>query len=67
VYGHLLESREQVVEWVKGTRLTDYEKRLPADLYGQFLSRYRELLMERLEDTRPFLYTYNRIHLWGRL
>jgi trans-aconitate 2-methyltransferase len=67
VYGHLLESRDQVVEWVRGTRLTDYEKRLPPDLYKQFLSRYRELLMERLEETRPFLYTYNRIHLWGRL
>ncbi len=67
VYGHRLESREQVVEWVKGTRLTDYERRMPAHLYESFLARYRELLMERLEDTRPFLYTYNRILLWGRL
>lgn len=67
VYGHELGSRDEVIEWVKGTRLTDYERRLPPELYARFLARYRELLMDRLEDTRPFLYTYNRIHLWGRL
>jgi trans-aconitate 2-methyltransferase len=66
VYVHELESREAVVEWVKGTRLTDYQKRLPADLYEKYLERYRERLMERLEDTRPFLYTYNRILFWAR-
>src|SRR3954452_23324567 len=27
VYGHVLESTESVIEWVRGTLLTDYEKR----------------------------------------
>lgn len=66
VYAHSLESRENVVEWVKGTRLTDYQKRMPEAMYELFLERYRERLMERLEDTRPFLYTYNRILFWAR-
>lgn len=66
VYAHELDSREEVIEWVKGTRLTDYQKRLPAELFEKYLQRYREKLMERLEDTRPFLYTYNRVFLWAR-
>jgi trans-aconitate 2-methyltransferase len=66
VYTHLLESREEVVEWVKGTRLTDYQKRMSEEIYEKYLERYRECLMPRLEDTRPFLYTYNRILFWAR-
>ena len=66
VYCHLLESKEEVIEWVKGTRLTDYQKRMPEELYPQFLARYREVLLPRLEDMRPFLYTYNRILMWAR-
>ena len=66
VYAHELDARADVVEWVKGTRLTDYQKRMPADMYEEYLERYRERLMEVLEDTRPFLYTYNRIFFWAR-
>jgi trans-aconitate 2-methyltransferase len=66
VYTHLLASREEVVEWVKGTRLTDYQKRMPEEMYEKYVERYRQCLMSRLEDTRPFLYTYNRILFWAR-
>ncbi len=66
IYAHPLESKEKVFDWVRSTRLTDYQKRLPEDLYEEFLERYRERLLERLEDTRPFLYTYNRILFWAR-
>ena len=40
IYAHPLESKEKVVEWVRSTRLTDYQKRLPEDLYEKFLERY---------------------------
>ena len=30
VYGHMLPARDDVVEWVKGTLLTDYQRRMPA-------------------------------------
>jgi len=67
VYGHLLESREQVIEWVRGTLLTDYQKRLaPAD-WERFLKRYRELLLPQLPEDRPFFYTYPRLLLWATL
>lgn len=66
VYGHHLESRDDVVEWVKGTLLTDYQSRLPADLYEHFLARYRERLRARLADTHPYFYPFKRILFWGR-
>lgn len=67
VYGHVLKSAEDVIEWVKGTLLTDYEKRMPADLYPQFLRRYRERLLAALEDTRPYFYPFKRILFRAKL
>jgi trans-aconitate 2-methyltransferase len=61
VYGHRLASREEVVEWVKGSLLTDYEKRLPSELFVRFLERYRERLFALLPDERPFFFPFKRI------
>jgi trans-aconitate 2-methyltransferase len=66
VYLHHLAGREQVVEWVRGTLLTDYAARLPAELFERFLASYRERLLPRLEDTRPYRYPFKRLLLWGR-
>lgn len=65
-YAHPLGSREDVVEWVRGTTLTDYEKRLDPATWARFLDRYRERLRAALPDERPFVYTYRRLFLWGR-
>jgi trans-aconitate 2-methyltransferase len=66
IYAHSLGSREDVVEWVRGTTLTDYEKRLDPPAYERFLARYRERLMAALPDERPFLFTFRRLFLWAR-
>ncbi len=65
VYGHLLDGPEGVVEWVKGTLLTDYERRLGPRLFPAFLDRYRERLVARLGDARPYFFTYKRVLFWG--
>jgi trans-aconitate 2-methyltransferase len=70
VYPHVLASREDVVEWVKGTMLTEYKRHLPATVYDQFVDAYRVRLLERLEDAsparrRPFFYPFKRILCWG--
>ena len=65
IYPHVLPDRESVLEWVKGTLLTAYERRLPADLYPAFLDAYRARLLDALEDTRPFFYPFARILCWG--
>jgi len=66
VYAHELSSRDEVVEWVRGTLLTDYQKRLAPSEFERFLARYREALLPRLADERPFFYPFKRVLLWGR-
>lgn len=66
VYAHVLGSRDDVVEWVRGTLLTAYRSRLPDDLYEPFVARYRARLENALPDDRPFLFPFKRILIWGR-
>jgi trans-aconitate 2-methyltransferase len=66
VYGHVLDGPEEVVEWVKGTTLTVYKERLTAERYGAFLDAYGKLLLEELEDRRPYFFPFKRILFWAR-
>lgn len=60
IYGHLLDSSADVIEWVKGTLLTDFERRA-GDRWPAFLARYRERLLDKIGDVRPYFFTYRRI------
>ncbi len=66
VYAHELASRDDVVTWVEGTLLTEYQAALPAELWPMFLTRYRAALLPQLKDTRPYLYPFKRILLWAQ-
>ena len=66
VYPHVLASREDVVEWVKGTMLTEYKRHRPGDRYDRFVDEYRARLPARLDDARPFFYPFKRILCWGQ-
>ena len=56
IYGHTLPSSEDVVEWVKGSLLTFYDR---GD--QRFLPLYRERLLQRLGKHTPYFYTYKRL------
>jgi trans-aconitate 2-methyltransferase len=64
VYGHELPSALDVVEWVRGALLTDYERRL-GERFPEFLERYAARVVEALGEARPFFYTYKRVLIWG--
>jgi trans-aconitate 2-methyltransferase len=66
VYGHVLDSTADIVEWTKGTSLTRFKRALPEDLYDAFVDRYRERLLATMGDRRPCFYGFKRILLWGR-
>ena len=66
VYGHELETTGEVVEWVMGTLLTPYRKRLTTDLFDEFVERYRERLIEELGEREPYFYGFKRILCWAR-
>lgn len=65
IYGHVLPSTDDVVEWVRGALLTYYQSQLSPEKFEEFLSAYRAKLIGALGEHRPFFYTYKRILLWG--
>jgi len=65
IYAHVLPSKDEVFEWVKGSTLTEFEQHLPADLFAQFREQYRARLDAALDDARPLLFPFQRLLLWG--
>jgi trans-aconitate 2-methyltransferase len=66
VYPHVLAAPEAVIEWVKGTLLAEYSRHLPPELFDRFLIAYRERLLARLDRSRPYLFPFKRILMWGQ-
>jgi trans-aconitate 2-methyltransferase len=67
IYAHELPGRDDVVEWFRGSLLTEYERLLPADVFAEFLAAYRATLLPRLDDRRPYLLPFPRVLMWARL
>jgi DNA polymerase IV len=67
VYPHVLDLRDDVVEWMKGSLLTEYARHLPVDLFPRFVDAYRERLLSRLDPAQPFFFPFKRILSWARL
>lgn len=67
VYSHVLDSRDDVIEWVKGTLLTYYKSRLTAEKYEDFFTEFKSRLYKQIPDEKPFFYPFKRILLWARL
>jgi len=66
VYGHVLDSTADVVEWTKGTSLNRFQAFLAGEAREEFVDRYRERLVAALGDHRPYFYAFKRILFWGR-
>jgi trans-aconitate 2-methyltransferase len=66
VYPHVLASSSEVVEWVRGTNLTRFFRRLPEELHEPFVEAYRTALLARIGDVSPYFYAFKRILMWGR-
>jgi trans-aconitate 2-methyltransferase len=69
VYGHRLDRTEQVLDWVSGTLLTAFERRLDPDAFAEFRAEYRTALLDVLGDPtgqRPYFYAFARILASGR-
>lgn len=67
VYGHLLPDTAAVVEWMKGTSLTRFQRRLEPAMYDAFVERYRRRLTDELGDPQPYFFTFPRILMGARL
>jgi len=64
-----MDRTEQVIDWVSGTLLTSFERRLDPDAFAEFRAEYRAELLEVLGDPsgqRPYFYAFPRILASGR-
>ncbi len=66
VYAHVLPETRSVIEWVKGSLLTTFRERLPADDYRRFLADYERDLLAAEGERTPYLYAFKRILMWAR-
>ena len=64
VYGHVLDSASAVIEWVKGSTLTEYQRKL-GERWPEFLETYTERMLRELGDARPYFFPFKRLHLWA--
>lgn len=67
VYLHRLANTAAVVDWVRGTSLTRFEKKLTPELYAAFVAEYRRRLIAEVGDHAPYLYTFQRVLMHARL
>lgn len=67
VYPQVMPSSSAIVDWVSGTSLTRFFARLPDDLRQPFVEAYREELLATIGDHQPYLYTFKRILMGGKL
>jgi trans-aconitate 2-methyltransferase len=67
VYGHVLPSTADVVEWTKGSTLTPYREALSTERYAGFLTEYTNRLVAALGDSRPYFYTFKRVLMWASM
>ena len=67
VYPHVLANSREVVQWVRGTTLTRFQKRLSPLLFEQFLADYETALLAAIGDHTPCFFPFRRVLLWGRM
>ena len=67
VYPHLLDNSHDVVEWVRGTTLTRFQKRLQPALFDDFITAYDKALIDDIGEHQPYFFPFRRILMWARL
>jgi trans-aconitate 2-methyltransferase len=67
VYPHVLPSTRAVVEWVRGTTLTRFQKVLAPPVFAQFVAEYEAALIDAVGLHEPYFFPFRRVLLWGRL
>ena len=67
VYPHVLPSSRAVVQWVRGTTLTRFQRRLSPEVFEVFVADYEAALVAAVGDQTPFFFPFRRILMWARL
>lgn len=65
IYLHPMHSGAEVIEWTKGTLLTQFQEKLSEEEFKEFLSIYSEMLLAEIGGG-PYLYAFKRLLIWAR-
>lgn len=65
VYGPVLERSDQVVDWVRGTSLTRFQRCLDPEMFERFVARYRANLLAEIGERAPYYFAFRRILMWA--
>jgi trans-aconitate 2-methyltransferase len=66
VYGHVLESVDELVTFFSATLLNPYRTALGEERFGGFLEEYRAGLVRELGDKRPMYFPMTRTLIWAQ-
>lgn len=61
VYTHWLKDADHAVEWVKGSLLTAYQRRLTPDQFAHFIAEYTRRVRAALGSSSPLFYPFKRL------
>lgn len=61
VYLHLLANRQALVDWMQGTTLTAYARRLDAGLQDRFVEAFARELAAAIPDAQPLPFSFRRV------
>lgn len=67
VYAHVLPSSRSVVDWVRGTTLTRFQRCLDDETFAAYLVEYERALIGAIGDRSPYFFPFRRILMWARL
>jgi trans-aconitate 2-methyltransferase len=67
IYAHRLVNTDAVVDWLRGSTLTRFERAMPSAMFDDFVTTLRGRVVEELGESSPFFYPFKRILIWGRL
>lgn len=65
IYPYILNSPDELIEWVYGTSLIPYLERIPTEMHDFFIDSYREKLCRKLGENKV-RYFFNRFFLIGK-
>ena len=60
VFPHVMRDTDAVADWLSGTMMRPFFERLPEELHGKFMDRYRKRLRE-IYPSDPVFYPFRRI------
>lgn len=66
VYGHVMKSSEDIVEWSKGSILTYYKRFLSEQDYNLFVDKFRKKIQDHFGATGEVFFPFKRILLWAQ-